>query len=133
VASRTLPDGNYRATLLAGAVRDASANPNATASSLDFFVFAGDANRDRRVDISDFSVLASRFNKQGTFSQGDFSYDHKTDIADFSILASKFNQTLPVARAMLPGSTATSVAKSPAAAFGGTRIDDSTDEELVVI
>jgi hypothetical protein len=131
VASRTLPDGNYRATLLAGAVRDSSANPNATASSLDFFVFAGDANRDRRVDISDFSVVASRFNQQGTFSQGDFNYDHKTDIADFSILASKFNTTLPVARTMLPGLA--SVAQSPVGTFGGTRIDESNDEELVVI
>lgn len=76
-----LPDGEYR--LSSGS------------SQRDFTVFAGDANADRRVDISDFAILASRFNLPGTFSQGDFNYDGVTAIGDFSILASKFNQELP--------------------------------------
>ena len=139
VAQRTLPDGNYRATLLAGSIRDASMNPLANDATLDFFVFAGDANRDRAVNLADFSILASRFNQPGTFSQGDFNYNHVTDIADFSILASRFNTTLPAARgaanasappASDPTEAATGVS-SPRAVFADRRglfheLDDST-------
>lgn len=82
--TNALPDGRYRAT--------------AGATALDFTVFAGDANRDSTVNITDFAVLAARFNQPGTFSQGDFNYDGSTDIADFSLLASKFNTSLPAAR-----------------------------------
>jgi hypothetical protein len=79
-----LPDGNYRATL--GPI------------SQPFFVFAGDANRDRSINIQDFAILAAKFNQSGTFSEGDFNYSGSVDIQDFSILASKFNTTLPAAR-----------------------------------
>ena len=119
VAAGTLPDGNYRATLLAGSLRDASANPLAAESSFDFFVFAGDANRDRRVDIADFSILATRFNLQGTFSQGDFNYDHVASIADFAILAGKFNTNLPAAD--LPGGASGGISVQRAAAASTTR------------
>lgn len=108
VAQGTLPDGNYRATLLAGALRDLSANPLAADASHDFFILAGDANRDRTVNIDDFGVLASRFNLPGTFSQGDFNYDHVTNIDDFGILASKFNTSLPVPRSAAIGTGAAS-------------------------
>ena len=99
--SQLLPDANYRATLAAGSVTNAG-TPLASDYSFDFFVFAGDANRDRSVDIGDFSVLASRFNLPGTFSQGDFNYSGTTEIGDFAILASKFNTTLPAARVPAP-------------------------------
>jgi CSLREA domain-containing protein len=82
-----LPDGDYRMT--------------AGAAVLDFTIFAGDANRDRTVNIGDFSILASRFNQPGTFSQGDFNYSGAVEIGDFSILASKFNTTLPAARGVV--------------------------------
>jgi hypothetical protein len=127
VAAGTLPDGNYRATLMAGSLRDAAANPLASDSSFDFFVFAGDANRDRMVDIGDFSVLAARFNQLGTFSQGDFNYDHIADIADFSILASKFNTSLPAQRAAQRPPTTPSepaAARASSGTFGGRLIDD---------
>jgi hypothetical protein len=79
-----LPDGNYTATLNGG-----------FSGGTSFFVLAGDANRDRNVSISDFAIVASRFNQPGTFGQGDFNYDGSTDISDFAILASKFNTVLP--------------------------------------
>jgi len=53
----------------------------------------GDANLDRSVNISDFSLLASQFNHAGTWSQGNFNGDALVNIADFSLLAAKFNTT----------------------------------------
>lgn len=95
-----LADGNYRVTLNAGGVTDRSGRPLVATSPLEFFVFVGDANRDRAVNINDFSILAARFNQPGTFSQGDFNYDGITNINDFSILAAKFNTSLPALRDM---------------------------------
>lgn len=97
-----IPDGNYRATLRAGAIQDAAGNLLASDRVLDFFILAGDANRDRRVDIDDFGILASRFNQPGVFSQGDFNYSGTTDIDDFAILAGKFNTTLAPAAGVSP-------------------------------
>ena len=102
VGSGILPDGNYRATLVGAGVTDLAGNALSTNHLHDFFVFAGDANRDRSVDIGDFSILASRFNLPGTFSQGDFNYTGMTEIGDFAILASKFNTSLSPARGGAP-------------------------------
>lgn len=115
----SLPDGNYRLTLPAGSIVGNSGNPMASAYQFDFFVLAGDANRDRSVNIGDFSVLASNFNRPGTFSLGDFDYNGLVAIGDFSILASKFNQTLTVpsaaeGRAALAATTPSSAARYPA-------------------
>lgn len=90
-----LPDANYTATATAAGITNAAGQPLLADSVLNFFFLNGDANRDRRVDIGDFAILASRFNLPGTFSQGDFNYDGVTAIGDFAILASKFNQQLP--------------------------------------
>lgn len=111
--SGVLPDGNYRATISAGAVRDLSANPMPGDVTLDFFVFAGDANRDRTVNLSDFAILAGRFNQPGTFSQGDFDYDRRIGIGDFSILASRFNTSLPAARTGIPPAAPSPVPAAP--------------------
>jgi serine-aspartate repeat-containing protein C/D/E len=118
-----LPDGNYRLTIAAGSM------PNQVAPhQLDFFVLAGDANHDRVVDLTDFTVLASNFNQSGkTFGGGNFSYDAagNVDLTDFTILAANFNKTLAP-----PTATTTAVATrfAPAAAaptssvFSGSRI-----------
>src|SRR5205085_6832188 len=57
----------------------------------------GDADLSGRVDLTDFTFLASNFNKQSgaTWNSGDFNYDDKVDLTDFTLLASNFNQTLP--------------------------------------
>jgi hypothetical protein len=97
-----LPDGDYLATLNAAGVTDVQGNPLEPTAPLSFHVFAADANRDRTVSIADFSILASRFNLPGTFSQGDFNYDGVAGIADFSILAARFNTSLPAPRGSSP-------------------------------
>jgi hypothetical protein len=96
-----VPDGNYRVTLPAGSVADASGNALAGDVVLDFFILAGDANRDRRVDLADFNVLASHFGKfNRTFSQGDFDYESGVDLDDFNLLAARFGRQ--VAPASVP-------------------------------
>jgi hypothetical protein len=95
IAAGTLPDGNYRATLLAGSLKDASLNPLAADYKFDFYVLAGDANRDRKVDAADLGILSLNWQGTGkTFSQGDFNYDGKVDINDLYILSSRWKQTL---------------------------------------
>lgn len=93
-----LADGNYRLQIPNTAARDAFGNGLAldyTWEGLDAFIFAGDANRDRIVNIGDFAILASKFHSLGTFSQGDFNYSSVIEISDFAILASRFNSSIP--------------------------------------
>jgi hypothetical protein len=96
-----LADGNYRATIKAGSVSDNTGHSLAADANFDFYFLSADANRDRKVDMTDFATLASKFATTGrSFSQGNFDYstDGKVDLTDFTFLASRFNQTLaPVA------------------------------------
>jgi hypothetical protein len=90
-----LADGDYHATLPAGSVTDALGNALAQDFNLDFFVLAGDANRDRLVNLTDFNILASNFGQLNrTFSQGDFNYDGTVTILDFNILAGRFGASI---------------------------------------
>jgi hypothetical protein len=101
-----LPDGNYAFDLTAGSVvgaggevlREAVAVAGDTRSA---FYFAGDANRDRKVDLVDFGTLTARFNRPGVFMDGDFDYSGTVNLADFSLLAARFNMQLPVFHAPL--------------------------------
>jgi probable HAF family extracellular repeat protein len=86
-----LPDGNYRATLLAAGITNASGTPMPGDVTLDFFFLNGDANRDGAVNLADFNVLAANFGQSNrTFSQGDFNYDGIVNLQDFNLLASRF-------------------------------------------
>jgi hypothetical protein len=88
-----LPDGRYRATLGASAVTDPAANPMLTDATLDFFVLAGDADRDAKVDRRDLSVLEAHWQKSpAVFSDGDFDYNGVVDVNDLGILASRWQQ-----------------------------------------
>jgi hypothetical protein len=90
-----LPDGNYRATITG--VSDVAGNPLAT-SNLDFFVLGADANRDRKVDTSDFNLFAANFGGSSkVFSQGNFNYDAvgAVDSTDFGVFISQYGQSLP--------------------------------------
>jgi len=63
-------------------------------------VLGGDANRDKRVNLTEFNILASNFGQTGrNFSQGDFNYDGFVNLADFNILAGRFGTILPSAAA----------------------------------
>jgi hypothetical protein len=102
-----LPDGNYRVTLPAGSVEDAAGNELEQDFTFDFFFLNGDANRDRRVDLLDFNILASNFGREPrTFTQADFDYDGKVRLEDFNILAARFGTVLaPPAASAAAGGT----------------------------
>jgi hypothetical protein len=95
-ALANLPNGNYRATLLAAGVTNAAGTPLATDHVIDFFVLAGDVNRDRSVNGSDFAILAGNFGKTGmTYAQGDLTGDGSVNGSDFAILAGNFGRSVP--------------------------------------
>ena len=78
----TLPDGTYRLTW---------AN-----ESLEFFVLAGDINRDRRVDTLDFNLLSGNFGVvAASYSNGDLNYDGTVDSKDLNIFQAQNGKSLP--------------------------------------
>jgi hypothetical protein len=98
-----LPDGNYRATLPAGAVADGLGRVSPSAHAIDFFVLAGDADRDRTVGFNDLVVLAQNYGTSGkTFSQGNFDYGGAVAFADLVILAQRYDTVLPPPTAQVP-------------------------------
>jgi hypothetical protein len=106
--SKTFPDGNYHLTLPAGSVEDNAGNPLETTFTFDFFVLAGDANRDRVVDVADLGILATNWqNNQTTFSLGDFSYNGRVDVTDLGILATNWQKSLPAPAARVFASAPT--------------------------
>jgi hypothetical protein len=120
-----LPDGDYRMVLNRLAFGDALGNPMPQDFTFDFYVLAGDANRDRKVDFNDLAALAQNYNTSGkSFSQGNFSYDStgKVDFNDLVILAQRYNTSLPPAAARpvaatLPESLATASLRSTKPVF----------------
>ncbi|MEM1013073.1 MAG: M14 family zinc carboxypeptidase [Planctomycetota bacterium] len=91
-----LPDGNWTAELRPGALTDAAGN--AAEATQTFFTLAGDADRDRDVDLSDFGILRANFGKlNASFADGDFNYDGNVDLSDFGILRAGFGNTLVAA------------------------------------
>lgn len=87
-------DGNYRATVPALGIMSGNEFSRQPASR-DFFVLAGDANRDRTVSLGDFLVLRRHFGQSGrVFSEGDFNYDGVVSLADFLILRGNFGQSV---------------------------------------
>jgi hypothetical protein len=98
----SLPDGNYRATLKAAGVTDAFGNPMAADVTFDFFVLAGDVNRDRVVNFDDLLVLAKNYNATGaTFAQGDLNFDGVVNFDDLLILAKGYNTSVPAPAAVV--------------------------------
>ncbi len=92
--SSLLPNGNYRITYTG--VTDTAGNALTGTNTVDFFVLAGDANRDRKVDATDQGILSTNLNTSGkNFAQGDFNYDTLVNSADQTILTSNLNNWLP--------------------------------------
>jgi hypothetical protein len=123
-----LPEGNYRASLASGEVRDAEGNPLVGANPvLEFWVLGGDINGDRAVNGSDFAILAGNFGKAGmSHSQGDLNGDGAVNGSDFAILAGNFGRTLPAAPASLvEGVETTGIAQQPVAPVPGGYVDPS--------
>jgi hypothetical protein len=121
-AAGVLPDGNYRATLLAAGVANAAGVPLAADYVLNFFVLAGDINRDRSVNGTDFAILAANFGRTGQpYAAGDVNGDGFVNGTDFAILAGNFGKTIPAppvavasaAAAAAPGLTSPARGASP--------------------
>ena len=92
-----LPDGDYRATLVASGITSANGIPLPANHVFNFFFLNGDAHRDHTVNLTDFNTLASNFGTGGrNFSQGNFDYDPagNVNLADFNILAARFGASL---------------------------------------
>jgi hypothetical protein len=91
-----LPNGNYELVVQASDIANSAGVPaSGTPITLDFFVLAGDANRDRVVNLSDFLVLRRNFGQTGgTFSTADFNYDGTVNLSDFLILRRNFGTSL---------------------------------------
>lgn len=85
------------------------------------YTLSGDANLNRRVDISDFSILAANFNGVGNWNRGDFNYDSAIDISDFALLAANFNKSLAVPRSLSIPEPAAALWASVFAGFGRRR------------
>ncbi len=120
-----LPDGDYRATLVAAGISTPQGGQLASDYVLDFFFLNGDANRDRRVNLDDFNILAANFGQSPRdFTHGDFTYDTIVNLNDFNILAARFGVAL---------------SPSGGGTFGSTRIDamsddaDSSDDALAAL
>jgi len=126
-ANGILPDGIYELTIT-GVVEDAAGNDVVAATPFNFFALGGDANRDRTVNLDDFTALASSFGTGGrTVSTGDFTYDGTVNLDDFTILAANFGTTLPPTPASLPRVSTTALA-SP---FSASRIEKDFEFEPI--
>ncbi len=108
-----LPDGEYRATITGAGVTNSLGDPMFADFTYDFFTFAGDANHDGTINLSDFNVLAENFGQGGRdASTGDFNYDGIVNLSDFNILAQKFGTSVD--------GTGTRTAPPSMPRFGGT-------------
>jgi hypothetical protein len=93
-----LPNGDWRATIPASATAGAGDGPLPQDFVLAFFSLAGDVNRDRAVNGTDFSILAANFGRTGmTFALGDLNGDGAINGTDFATLAANFGRSLPAA------------------------------------
>jgi hypothetical protein len=95
----TLPDGRYRARLLASGIMTTGGIMPRADHVFEFLYLRGDANNDGNVNLQDFNRLAINFGQSDRdFTQGDFNYDTIVNLQDFNVLASQFGQMLPPAR-----------------------------------
>lgn len=131
-SASVLPDGDYKATLLAAGISDAASraldgNGDGTSGddyTLKFFTFAGDANRDRTVGFADLVKVAQNYGSTGkTWADGDFNGDGAVNFSDLVVVAQHYGSSLaalpaavpatPVAASSLPTSPAESVVPTP--------------------
>jgi hypothetical protein len=123
-----LPNGWYEGTVGAGEFADLAGNVSVADLNFSFFVLAGDANRNQKVDISDFNLLATNFGKTGkTFSQGDFDYSGTVTILDFNILATNFGKRVdPPTNQPATGFSANSTTPIASSSAKTTLLQDAT-------
>ena len=64
-----------------------SGTPVDATSVLIKYTYAGDANLDGQVDVTDLGALATAWQSAGVWTSGDFSYDGFIDVTDLGLLA----------------------------------------------
>lgn len=97
VAGGILPDGIYGVTIVAGGITDIYGNALATPPTSSFYVLAGDANRDNRVDFDDLLILSQNYGQSGrTFSQGNINYSSGGVVGfdDLLLLAQQYGKSI---------------------------------------
>lgn len=93
--STPLPDGNYTATIAKNNVYDTLGRPLVADYTMNFFVLAGDFNRDRTVNFDDLLTLSQNYGKTvQKFSTGDANYDQKIDFSDLLIVSQNYGDVL---------------------------------------
>ncbi|MEM6312926.1 MAG: DNRLRE domain-containing protein, partial [Planctomycetota bacterium] len=87
-----LANGNYRVTMPAGVALNDAGQMLENAFTMDFFVLAGDLDRDRDVDLTDAALLERNFGRTDDplFSEGDLDYDGDVDLVDAALLERNF-------------------------------------------
>jgi len=123
-----LPDGNYHASIPAGAM-DAFGNLTATGGDIDFTFLQADAKQDSRVDTQDFNMLAGNFGTGTTFAEGDFTFDATIDSVDFDVFIAQYGKQLPTPAAAAREAGAPVTVAS--ALFSPSPIEDRDQEMLV--
>jgi hypothetical protein len=110
-SSSMLPDGNYKATLLAAGINDATVRKldgngdgqGGDNYTLNFFMLAGDANRDRTVSFADLVAVAQHYGNTGkSWIDGDFNGDGIIGFADLVAVAQRYGTSLAEASAPVP-------------------------------
>ena len=119
-ANGILSDADWEMKV-SGDVRDIAGN-NFAGTLFDFFFINGDANRDRRVNLADFNIVASNFGQTNrNFTQGDFNYDGNVNLIDFNVLAARFGRSLAPAGA---GPSTSSSSSSSSTSFASRLFSD---------
>lgn len=135
-SGNTLPDGNYRATMAASQVTDASNNALAESLSLDFFVLAGDANRDRAVNFFDLTALAANYGLSNrAMADGDFNGDGTVNFFDLTALAANYGATLPAPSEPVAGAPLAAAAEplAPSASEPATAVESSAPVAAAIV
>jgi len=127
----TLPNGDYRATLVTSGIADAGGQAMVAPSPiLDFFWLAGDADHDRSVNLNDMVRLANHYGQTtgATWTDGDFNYDGAVDLNDLIMLANQYGTTLaaPAVAASLDSSSTAPAVQLDSAIANSDTVANST-------
>jgi hypothetical protein len=121
-----LPNGHYRATLVASGI-NAGGPAMGQNFELPFFFVNGDADHNGNVDVNDLGILATNWQQPSSqqYGLGDFDYSGTVEVNDLGIVATSWQFSLgpPPAPAARPGKT---LASTRAEASDAAAIVDST-------
>ena len=94
--------------------------------------YAGDANFDGQVDVSDLGRLATGWQSSQGWIGGDFNYDGFVDVGDLGILATNWQKGVgaPLSPAIAAATKASVFSSSPIAT-AATKNDRSRSQSLV--